>query len=159
MDKIELVRKIDLFAQLTDVDRGLISAATHQRSVATGDVVCREGEQGRTFYAVGKGSLAVRRGNPEREVAVLRAGEYFGEMSLLTGEPRTATVVALEPSQVLEFSRPVFMDLFASNVEIARTISEAVSARQIALRQFAGAASRVEAPNDIFGRIKKVFGF
>lgn len=159
MDKIELVNKIDLFATLSDVDRALISTGAHQRSLATGDVVCREGEQGRTFYAVGKGSLAVRRGTPERDVTVLRAGEYFGEMSLLTGEPRTATIVALEPTQVLEFSRPVFMDLFARNVEIARVISEAVSTRQIALQKFAGAVAQPEAPSDIFGRIRHIFGF
>lgn len=159
MDKIELVNKIDLFSALSDVDRALISTGALQRSLAAGDVVCRENEQGRTFYAVGKGSLAVRRGNPEREVAVLRAGEYFGEMSLLTGEPRTATVVALEPTQVLEFSRPVFMDLFARNVGIARDISSAVSVRQIALRKFAGAVQVTEEPSDIFKRIRNIFGF
>lgn len=162
MDKIEVVRQMDLFASLNDVERALISSAARLRVLETGDHVCREGEQGRTFYAVGRGALSVRRGNPPAEVAVLRSGHYFGEMSLLTGAPRSATVVALDRAEVLEFDRPAFMNLFANNVGIAQAISEVVATRQMELRQFAeDARLKAPPPSDsgaIFGRIRQLFG-
>lgn len=162
MDKLELVRSIDLFSTLSDVERAIVGVAAHPRIFEEGSVVCTEGEVGRTFYAVGVGALSVRKGKPPQEVAVLQPGEYFGEMSLLTGEPRTATVVAVTRSELLEFDRPAFMKLFAQNVDVARAVSEVVAMRQIALQKFTEDAKRkvvhIEQSGAIFGRIKQLFG-
>lgn len=163
MDKLELVRRIDLFSALSDVERAAVAVAARPRVIEEGEVVCREGEVGRTFYAVGVGALSVGKGEPPTEVAVIEPGQYFGEMSLLTGEPRTATVTARTRTEVLEFDRPAFMKLFSQNVAVARAVSEVVAARQIALQTFAEESRRKvvyleEESGAIFGRIKQLFG-
>lgn len=167
MEKIEFVRSIDLFASLSDAEQAMISVSTRQQLFHAGDIVFREGDAGRTFYAVGRGTFSVWRGDPAREVAILRRGDYFGEMSLLTGEARTATIVALEESELIVFDRPVFMKLFAESVAVARTISDVVTTRQLELQNFAPSAplapekaeSAVVVSETLFQRIGKVFGF
>jgi CRP-like cAMP-binding protein len=166
MNKIEIIQKVDLLAPLSDMDKALVAADARIRPIDEGQVLCEDGEEGRTFWIVGQGSLAVLKGEPPIEVARLKAGDYVGEMSLLTGEPRTATVKALEFSELLELERPVFMRLFARNSELAVALSTQVAARRARLEKVSDQVRRQEeaqaqqhAEQDIFSRMKKVFGF
>jgi CRP/FNR family transcriptional regulator, cyclic AMP receptor protein len=74
-----------------------------ERAYATGDDIVREGEVGSQMYIVQSGHVAVLKqvGEREVEIAVLGKGDFFGEMSLLEGLPRSATVRALEATSVL----------------------------------------------------------
>jgi CRP-like cAMP-binding protein len=170
MNKIEIIRRIDIFSPLSDIDKALIAAEARPIPLTEGQVLCRDGDEGRTFWVVGMGSLAVLKGNPPLEVARLKAGDYVGEMSLLTGAPRTATVQALEFSELLELDRPVFMRLFSKNEALAEKLSSQVAARRVRLEritdqarraevQAAEAQAAAEAEKDILGRMKKIFGF
>lgn len=162
MNKLEAVRSVDLLAALSDMDKALLASEGRVKSFDRGQVVCQEGELGRTFYIVGSGQLAVQRGTPPVEIARLRTGAYLGEMSLLTGEPRAATITALERSELVELDRPVFLRLFSNNVALAQTLSSQVAARRVRLDEVKDEVKRQqlrqEAESDIFGRIRKVFG-
>lgn len=175
MEKLELVKRIDLFAPLSDSERAAVAESLRHETFRKGDIVFREGDTGRVFYGVARGTLAVWRGDPAREVAVLRRGDCFGEMSLLTGEPRTATVVALDESELVVFERPVFMKLFAANVKVAHAVTDIVAARQRELVHFAPSAPSPRATSEarartapetnetatetLFDRIRQVLGF
>ena len=78
-------------------------------SVSASRVLTREGAPGQEFFLITEGELSVQRNGAE--IARLGPGEFFGEMSLLTLEPRTATVVAVTPAVVTVFSRGEFAAL------------------------------------------------
>jgi len=110
-----VLKALELFAPFTEAERDAIAASARERRFGTGEAVVTEGARGETFYAVLLGSLSVRVGKPGKEVAKLLRGDGFGEMSLLTDEPRAATVVALEDCVLLELDRTAFAEHFAEH--------------------------------------------
>jgi NTE family protein len=85
---------------------------THQR----GDTICRQGEEGNTFYVVLDGELDVLAGDHDQHlVAVLKRGDFFGEMALLQGGKRTATVAASRRARLMSLDRVAFNTLFLKN--------------------------------------------
>jgi cAMP-dependent protein kinase regulator len=112
----ELAR-IELLAGLPGQTLAQLSKRMEREEVAPGTVIVREGEPGDRFYLVFAGMLAVN----QRDLGnrrVLRPGDYFGEVSLTMGMPRTASVTAITPAVVAscdrqtfdEFLRPLFAD-------------------------------------------------
>ena len=164
MDRLGIIEKSDLLATLPSAARELLAGEARARIVATGEVLCTEGEHGRAFWLVGSGLLAVQQGQPPREVARLMAGACFGEMSLLTGEPRVATVTALIRSELLEFDRPAFLRLFSQHPALASAMSSLVAMRRAGLaRAIADAPQPVAALDQddevgILDRMKRLFG-
>jgi CRP-like cAMP-binding protein len=77
------------------------------------------------------GVLVAQNGGPAHEVAKLHSGDYFGEMSLLTGDPRSATIVAESDCEVLEIDKAIFGEIVASNPELLRKLSEVLSTRRL----------------------------
>jgi len=98
-DRITLMRRVDLFATLPDERLQALSAGLVPRLFVAGDKVVRQGEAGESMFVVVEGLLEVRadlvQGGTDQAVGVVQPGEFLGEMSLLTGEPRMATVTAL----------------------------------------------------------------
>jgi CRP/FNR family cyclic AMP-dependent transcriptional regulator len=99
--------------------------------LATGDVIFREGEAGSTMFVIRKGKVritkAVRGG--EKTFAVLGPGEFFGEMAILTGQPRSASAVALEDVTVLELDAKRFESMLTTQAEIAIRIVQKLARR------------------------------
>jgi putative ABC transport system ATP-binding protein len=90
----EFLRPIDLFKSLTP--RQLTDVAEHmtKRHYAAGETIIREGESGEEFFLISDGEVDVVRA--DREIARMGPGDFFGEVALLSGEPRNATVVAVD---------------------------------------------------------------
>src|SRR4029079_1033512 len=86
------------------------------------------------------GGFWVLFGPAETEVARLKRGQYFGEMSLLTGEPRAATVLAASDAVLLELDRPVCARLCGEHQALARELSAILAQRRSQLRAAAEAA-------------------
>ena len=86
-----------------------------------GDIIFCEYEPGDTFYLIQTGRVQVVRiiGDLEKNIAILNAGDYFGEMSILENVPRSATTIALDDVKALEFSRENFEVLTLGNPQIA----------------------------------------
>jgi uncharacterized protein (DUF2225 family) len=87
--------------------------------IVPGGVICRKGEAATSMFIIAKGEVRVYPGTLEEpSVATLQAGQYFGEACLLTGQPRNATVVALQECELLEIDRIAFRTILASQPEI-----------------------------------------
>ena len=87
------------------------------RRFLSGQTIIREGDAASSFFVLTKGAASVRQNGPdgEREISTLKAGDFFGEIGLLSGTPRNATVRATAPSEVLELDAAGFKDLVESS--------------------------------------------
>ena len=97
------------------------------RSLAVGEIVFREGDKGHEMYFIRSGAVALRRG--DREIRVMHAGEYFGEMSMLIDTPRTATAEVAEAAELIAIRRDRFDAILRDNPEIARSILRELAVR------------------------------
>jgi small-conductance mechanosensitive channel len=160
----DLLSHIDFIEALRPKDRKLL--ATHARLLdyGPGQPVVRQGDPGDTFYLVARGELAVRvrNGIGDVEVARLGRGGFFGEMSLLTGEPRTATVVAVVESALLAVDRDAFSRVFAHNPEAAQELASVIARRRKGLdgvRAEGAAVAAVADETTLLDLIRSMFGF
>jgi CRP-like cAMP-binding protein len=105
------------------------------KSFRKGTVLFREGDLGRDMFIVQQGKVQVRKrvGNSERVLAELSADEFFGEMALLIGQDRSATVEVIEDSKLLVVTPETFASLLKSDIEIALKMLKKMAARLRAL--------------------------
>jgi CRP-like cAMP-binding protein len=105
----ELAR-VGLFGALPGATLAKLADRMQREEVEAGSVFCREGEPGDRFYVLLSGVAAVSQ-SALGERSILRAGEYFGEVALTMGVPRTATVTAMTPCVVASCDRATFDEL------------------------------------------------
>lgn len=131
----KLLERLTLFAGLSNETRAELAQRIRYAPFAGGEVMTRQGAEAHWLYLVEDGKAAVRvtEGGHEREVAQLAGPCFFGEMSLLTGEPRSATVVALGEVECFRLDKAALQDLIAERPEIAEQLARAVSERQVGL--------------------------
>lgn len=101
--RIDLLAGLDLFHGLSRRELLRIASWSTQLDLSEGRVVCREGDAGREAFVLVEGTATVSAGG--EPIAVLRPGSMFGEMAVLAGTPRTATVVATSAISVLVLTR------------------------------------------------------
>jgi small-conductance mechanosensitive channel/CRP-like cAMP-binding protein len=158
----DLLRAVDLFSLLSPAELEQLRMELVPRRFGKSERVIEEGEEGHTFYLVVSGEVSVRTGKGQ-EVTRLKRGSYFGEMSLLTGEPRSATVVAVQDAVLLELDRPAFARLFVSHPGLARQLSALLAQRRTQLRAVAeaGAGNAASDPvpeeSRILSRLRQIF--
>jgi len=132
---VERLAAVDIFAPLsTDETRMLAQAAT-SHVFAPGETVIRAGDPGSSMFVVHNGRVRVQgseNGRP-RTVATLSDGAFFGEMALFTGEPRTANVVAVEETEVLEIGHAAMKLVFDTNPDLVESLSHIIAERRQAL--------------------------
>jgi CRP-like cAMP-binding protein len=104
---------------------------------AAGERIIEEGSAGDSLFLVDRGELRVlrRMGGAPREIARIGAGECFGEMAMLTGQQRTATVVASTDVDVFMIDKAGFQDILAGNPDVAVDISALLAQRRAALHE------------------------
>ncbi len=127
----EQLASVDLFAQFTRKDLTRIGRAVVERAYKKGDTIVKEGEQAVAFFVVSKGKVEVTKGTgaKKQKLSVLGPGSVFGEMALLDGGPRTATVVALEETECLVLSRWDFVAELRTNPHMAVAMLPIISKR------------------------------
>ncbi len=103
----ELAKGSKLFSFLDEAGRRRLLAKAQTRRVVAGETVVRENDPGDSFFVILKGSVQVSVDDlgTEKEIAKLGEGAFFGEIAVVTSQPRSATVVALENLQLLEFPK------------------------------------------------------
>jgi CRP-like cAMP-binding protein len=91
------------------------------REFPQGEVLFREGEVGKEMYVIQSGIVSVSKKvrNVEKILATLGAGEFFGEMAIISNKPRTATAVVVEPARCLVIDQKTFEAMVCTNAEIA----------------------------------------
>ncbi len=122
---------MDLFVGLGPTAVDEILALMHPRRFETGEFICREGEPGESLFLIQTGvAEVVIKGEGERAlVARCRRGDLIGEMSLVTGEPRSASLVACVPTEALELRREVFLPLLSRYPVILSNLCRVLSRR------------------------------
>jgi small-conductance mechanosensitive channel len=152
---------VDLFSRLNDEQRQQIAAGSSMRLFGNGEAIVRQDMPGQSMFIVCSGRAAVMLDPGNREVAVIEKGGYFGEMSLLTGEPRSASVIARGDTMVLELDADVFRALGAADPHVIEQIGVAAVTRRAELthmRDAAQSAVTVDVPATFLGRMKKFLG-
>ncbi|MEO8483000.1 MAG: cyclic nucleotide-binding domain-containing protein [Acidobacteriota bacterium] len=102
------IAAVPVLASLSEDAYRALASASRERLFADGETIVSEGDAGQSMFVVRSGSVAITVGPERHVVAVTETGGYFGEMSLLTGEPRTATVTARGDATVLELAAADF---------------------------------------------------
>jgi len=120
LKRMLVLKGIDLFSGLSGEDLFLLASVVDELYFRRGETIVVEGDPGDAIYGVSDGVVSVRRG--KREIEQLGAGAYFGEMSLLDGEPRSASVVAALDTAVLRLGQEDFYALLADRIEITLPI-------------------------------------
>jgi len=131
-DILEAVRRVAVLQPLSDADLERLVPEVGIQSYASGENLVVQGESGDCFYIILQGRAAVFIRNEqgsEIEVAVLGRHDYFGEMSLLTGEPRNATVRAADDCLVAVVNRDAFKCVIEANVAILEALTDIVHGR------------------------------
>jgi CRP-like cAMP-binding protein len=154
------IAAVPVLASLPADAHRAIAASAHERLYANGEVIVREGEPGESMFVVRQGRVAITIGADHREVAVTDAGGYFGEMSLLTGDARQATVVARGDCTVLEITGEAFRAYVTSHPEVIDGLAAAAGARRRALDERRAAASHTTPiePVSLAARMRRFFG-
>lgn len=109
--KIERLRGIPLFSRASGQQLGRVASIADEVAVRPGTVIIREGERGQDFFVVESGSAKVTHGSENKELAELGPGDFFGEMSLLDGGQRNATITAATDMELVVVRKPAFDSL------------------------------------------------
>ncbi len=140
-----------LFASLDETERLACAALGEERLYTKGEAILREGEPGGSMFVIGSGQADVTIAGGL--VRTLGPGDFVGEMSLLTGERRTATVVASEPCRLMEMTSDAFRAFVISKPGVFKTMEPAVLARRAelsAMREKYAAEQADEEPDHSF---------
>jgi small-conductance mechanosensitive channel/CRP-like cAMP-binding protein len=127
------LKDVDLLAALSKTEHSKLAAGTAERCYAAGEKIVRQGDPGSEFFIVvsGKVRVTVRREDGRAaDAGIFGTGFFFGEMSLLTGEPRRATVTATEDTDLIVIGKDGFREIIAAHPKIAVKLSAAVEKRQ-----------------------------
>ena len=132
MSSVQHLRNVPIFSDLKDSDLNIISDKMISRAYKKGQMILLEESQGETFFIIVSGAVKVTRLSDDgREVilAILGESDFFGEMSLLDGEGRSANIVANEDAEVLTLSRRDFLDCLETYPKIAIALLEELAIR------------------------------
>lgn len=133
-DRARLLERVELFAQLTAAECERLASRMRERLYRAGEAVITRGQAGDSMFVLSEGLLNVMiepsPGQPETRVARLQAGQFFGEMSALTGEPRSATIVAATDALAFEITKADLAVLFDARPELAEAVANTVAARK-----------------------------
>jgi CRP-like cAMP-binding protein len=146
---------VDLFSGLDDIERARLAQACPEHLYGALERIVRQGDEGRSMFVVLDGRVRVTIEPSGQEVAVTTAGGFFGEMSMLTGDPRTATVTAVDDAVLLEIDADRFRELAVRRPGLVEHVSGIVSARRQGLADAKaaaeGARAAAPAPQSLLG--------
>ncbi len=125
--KVEMLRRVPLFSQCSKKELEEIAGVTDEVALAPGRVLIREGARGGEFFVVIDGELTVARDG--RTLDAVGAGGFVGEMSLVTGKPRNATVTVKEPVRALVVTTRAFRRLLERSPTIQSKVMLALAER------------------------------
>jgi len=128
----KFLRGVHLFQSLSPYDSEHLAASLKRRSLKKGEALFRKGDEGTSLYIVKSGSVKIvlpSSMGDEVAPAILSEGDFFGEMALLDGMPRSADVVALEPSELLALNQKDFLAFLKSNEAAIQSIFSYLSMR------------------------------
>jgi CRP-like cAMP-binding protein len=159
------IRGVDIFTVLSAEEQRRIAEMSDQRMYLAGEVIVRQGDETSALYVIERGEVvvSVARAGADVEVARLGPGKFFGEMALVTGAARQATVRAAVPCRLLEVGREAVQAVLEKAPDLAERISAVLAERQAALGEHAAASEGTKRADverqkvQLLGRIRKFF--
>jgi CRP-like cAMP-binding protein len=158
---VERLSAVDIFAPLSVEETSMLAQAAVSHVFAPGETVIRAGDPGSSMFVVHNGRVCVQINDKGklRTVATLNEGDFFGEMALFTGEPRTANVVSIEETEVLEIGHKAMKRVFETNPGLVESLSYVIVERRQGLAARADTLDTgTEGPAGILSKIKGFFG-
>lgn len=160
---VEHLNRLPIFAPLSDEETEQLANASSVRVYAPGEAIVRKGQEGNSMFVILRGAVRVQIPEAGYQKTVNRLGvnDYFGEMSLLTGEPRSATVIADVETKVLRIRKEALQPIFENNPDLVQTICELIEERRALLNSEAEAAAEEEmmtSQRGVLKSIRKFFG-
>lgn len=147
------------FAPLAAEERAALLAVARPVQYASGEAIVRQGQDAKSLFVVVRGEASVTLAGTSGEVARLRKGDVFGEMSLLTGEARTATVTAATDCDLIEIDAEGFRSVVMANPSVLDHITSVTASRREGLDRhreaFATAATTTEARQTLLKRVRQ----
>ena len=125
--KIDLIRKVPLFARCSRAELKEIALLADEIDLHEGKEMTREGAPGREFFVLLEGTADVKKSR--RRVNTLGPGDFFGEIALVSREPRTATVTATSPVRTLVITDRSFRRLLDESPQVKTKVMEAMAER------------------------------
>jgi len=164
--RLAALASVDLFRGLPEATRQDLAGDLVYTPFAAGEAITREGarDDGLFMLVAGEAVVRIGVGAEQRDVARLVAGQFFGEMSLMTGEARTASVIAATDVVCYRVDKPAFQRILSETPAIADGIAELLAARRMALEAARDERDeqhrrRMEnAKQDLLGKIRSFFG-
>jgi small-conductance mechanosensitive channel/CRP-like cAMP-binding protein len=165
--KLAALRGVDIFDDLDDAERDRLAKKLEYAPFTRNEQMTRQGAADDCLYIIVEGEAAVQvaSGDEEREVARLGAGTFFGEMSLITGERRSASVIARDDVVTYRLGKDAFQELLHRHPEFAERIADVLANRRVELAAArdnldakARSARMATDKQDLLGRIRGFFG-
>ncbi|MEO6590081.1 MAG: mechanosensitive ion channel family protein [Pyrinomonadaceae bacterium] len=159
----ERLKEVQLFAPLSEEETEKVADAAHLRVFAPDEAIVQKDQPGGSMFVIHKGSVEIQITDEEGKkqvVGTLREGDFFGEMSMLTGEPRSATVVAKEETQVLQIGKFCLKPIIEKNPKLIDALTKIIEERRAMLAQpeRPEEIKSKEANKTVFKSIRKFFG-
>jgi len=134
--RVETLANFELLKPLTDEERADVAKKLRFAPFAAGETITKQGAVAHWLYIVTEGTAEVRVevGGKEKVVAKITAPGFFGEMGLMTGEPRTATVVAVTDVDCYRLEKEAFHAIITRRPEIANDVSAFLAQRRVELQ-------------------------
>ena len=166
--RLQTLRRVELFRSMTEEELRTLAARLSVAPFTEGEAMTRQGAEAHWLYVITRGAGEVFITAPDglrKTVARLQAGDFFGELGMMTGSVRSATVMALEDTECYRLDKEAFHDILQRRPEIAENISHVLAKRTVeleAVRDNLDAEARRRrlrpAQQDIFARMAALFG-
>ena len=133
--RLETIRHVELFQPLADEEKRRLAMRLKSTPFVSGEAMTRQGDEAHWLYVIIEGEAEVQvtiEGESEK-VAMLHGGDYFGEMGMMTGARRTATVIAQTDVKCYRLDKEAFRDILHDRPEVAEEISHTLAKRRVEL--------------------------
>ncbi len=154
--------EVSLFAPLSEHEMHRIAEKVMVKLFSPDEPIVKRGQEGSSMFVIHRGEVKVqiRERGKAKVIMKLTEGDIFGEMALFTGEPRTATVIATEETEVLEITHGSLKPILEENPDLVERFSEIIEARRVKLSESTetDTLSGDNAKSGVFNSIRKFFG-
>ena len=159
----ERLQEVPMFAPLAEEEIEKLAKASSTRVYAPGEAIVRRGQEGNSMFVIVRGGVKVQipENDYQKTINHLKTNDFFGEMSLLTGQPRTATVIAEEETEVIQIKKTALKPLFEANPDLMKAICDIIEERRALLiqRDAAEEDKLQENGSGVLSSLRKFFGF
>lgn len=154
--------QVHIFDPLSAQEKEAVVKGMVKSVYAPGEIIIKRGDPGESMFIIHRGKVEVRlpsNNGDQHQVAVLEPGNFFGEMALLTGEPRTADVSAIDEVEILEIRKGVIERLLGNNEQLAEELSRKIADRQAELVQLTRTVAEDEKRIQTQTILRRIKGF